>query len=191
MPEMICGGQRAELRAGPDIGRLAVLRNLGDGVHRLHLCVIGVFGPVASFDGLRRAAQSGLHVTDLIFDLGLGVWILGLSRVVVFGLVRVEACGRGAACVPRDLERLHARARGFNGIADHRHAERKRNDLGHALHLHHVGKVHVLRLGAFHRRLEHRRVDHAWHLHIDAVFRRAVDFRRARRCGRCPCGRSA
>ena len=37
------GGQRAELRAGPDIGRLAVLRNLGDSVHRLHLCVIGVF----------------------------------------------------------------------------------------------------------------------------------------------------
>ena len=123
MPEMIWDGQRAELRAGPDIGRLAVLGNLGNGVHRLHLCVIGVFGPVAGFDRLRRTAEPGLHVADLILDLGLGVRILGLGRVVILGLFRVEAGGRGAACVPRDLERLHARARGFDGVADHRHAE--------------------------------------------------------------------
>ena len=65
-----------------------------------------------------RAVQAGLHVTDLIFDLGLGVRIFGFGRVILLRFVRVEACGRGAARVPGHLECLDARPCRLDGIAE-------------------------------------------------------------------------
>jgi hypothetical protein len=63
-------GQRAELSTGPDIGRFAVLRDLRNSIHRLHLRVVGVFGPVTRFDRLDRPAETRLHVAHLISALG-------------------------------------------------------------------------------------------------------------------------
>ena len=174
------GRERAELGAGPDVGRLAVLRDVGNRVHRLHLGVIGVFGPIGRFHLLGRATEAGLGVTDLVFDLGFSVGVLALGGVVRFRLFRVETGGSSAAGVPGHLERLDALARRLDAVAEHRHAERQRDDLDDALDLHDVGNVDpaVLRLGAFHRRLQHRGVDHARHLHVDAELRRAVHLQR-------------
>ena len=118
------GGERAKLRAGPDFGRLPVLRDFSDAVHRLHLRVIAVFRPIRRFHQLRRAAQRFGGIADLILHHGLGIRILPMAGILFLGLIRVGV-GRGSAGgIPLDLERVASGSRRFNGVADHGNTER-------------------------------------------------------------------
>ncbi len=143
--------QRAELRAGPDVGGCTVLGHLRHRVHRLHLGVVGVFGPISRLHGLRGAVQAGFQVADLIFDFGFRLRILGLCCVFRLGFFRIECGGSGGAGVPSHLERLQTLPGRLHRVAYHRDPEWQRNDLGYAFHLHDVRNVNVLRLGAFQR----------------------------------------
>ena len=73
------GRERLHLRADPDLRRLAVLGDLGDGVHRLHLGVVGVLRPVGRFHHLGGAGERLVGVADLVPFLRLDVGVLALA----------------------------------------------------------------------------------------------------------------
>ena len=131
------GGQRLDLRAGPDLRRLAVLRDFGDGVHRLHLGVIGVLRPVGRLQHLGGAGERLVGIADLepLHRLGGGSLPLRAYSSLAFSESNGAAAPRG---VPLDLERVAAVAGGLDRVADDGDAERQRKNVRHVLDLHHL-----------------------------------------------------
>jgi hypothetical protein len=126
----------------------------------------------------RGTAQRRGSVADLVLGDRRGVRVGSLAGIILLGLFRIGIGGRGARGVPLDLERVASGTRRFDGVANHSDAEGQRDHPGHALHLADLVAIEDFHLGAFHRRFQHRGVDHPRHLNVDAVSRRAVGLRR-------------
>jgi len=164
------------LRAAPQLHRVACWRNRGDCVERLHLRVVGIVAAVFAldhggdfFEGAGRVADllSDLHRID---DLAMRDGFVGLECLVAVETLRL-AGGR-----PSDVQcilRGECSPRRFGHHAD---AEWKLDDLDDAGDRARPHIVDAVGAASLDRGAQHRAVQHAGNLHIDAVLRRAVDL---------------
>ncbi len=126
----------------------------------------------------RRVGVANLdHVDARLAPVGRDRAIVLQHAVVVIGL-------RRRFLRPGDFEQRLGLHRGVDRFRDHADAGGQRHDLDHALDGFGRGVVDLLGAFILHVREEDRRIEHAGQLHIDAVLRRAVDLRAARRRAR-------
>ena len=125
------GGQERELRSCPYFSRLTISCHFGQTIHRLHLGVISVFGPIGGFDGFGGLSQGGGGVTAFVGIHRLGIGVLTLFGIVRFGFFRIKADSCGSARgVPGDFgfEQGAGHSRGFSRFANHSHAKGNRQN---------------------------------------------------------------
>ena len=164
------------LGTDPDFGAVARRTDRRGGIHRLHLCVIDVFGRV-----LRGHHLGGLG------EGFVGVAFGDVAHALVVELARVGEklfqAGSAVERIGRHARPAHLQCRpplegGFDGLGDDADRILQRHDFEHAGHFQRRGVIDMLRRSAFDRRAQHRGVDHVRHLHVDGVKRRAVDLSR-------------
>ena len=104
-PATTAAASALELRAGPDLGRLAVGGNLGDRVHRLHLGVIAVLRPVGLLHG-ERGGASALTASPTLYSVIAVAAIRGhvMSPLLVSAYCSAKMAAQSARSCDQNIE---------------------------------------------------------------------------------------